>query len=93
METLLEGVSTHRATLAILDITGVRVIDTHVAGALIRAAQAARLLGVEVVLSGISPEIAQTLVHIGVELREMVAKASLRDGIAYALERLSEAKV
>ncbi|WP_165774608.1 PAS domain S-box protein [Candidatus Viridilinea mediisalina] len=87
METLLEGIAEHDAALAILDITGVKVVDTQVAGALIRAAQAARLLGADVVLSGISPEIAQTLVHIGVELREIVAKGSLENAIAYALER------
>ncbi|RRR65709.1 MAG: PAS domain S-box protein [Candidatus Viridilinea halotolerans] len=87
METLLEGIAEHDAQLAILDITGVKVVDTQVAGALIRAAQAARLLGADVVLSGISPEIAQTLVHIGVELREIVAKGSLQNAIAYALAR------
>lgn len=87
METLLEGIAVHSADIAILDITGVRVIDTQVAGALIRAAQAARMLGARVVLSGISAEIAQTLVHIGAEMREMVALRSLQQGIAYALEQ------
>lgn len=90
METLLEGIAEHDAELAILDITGVKVVDTQVAGALIRAAQAARLLGADVVLSGISPEIAQTLVHIGTELREIIAKGSLQNAIAYALERHQE---
>jgi len=87
MEALLQGIAEHSADIAILDITGVKVVDTQVAGALIRAAQAARMLGAQVVLTGISPEIAQTLVHIGAEMREMVAKPTLQQGIAYALER------
>lgn len=87
METLLVGISEHDAEIAILDITGVKMVDTQVAGALIRAAQAARMLGTQVVISGISPEIAQTLVYVGAELREMVAKRSLKQAIAYALER------
>lgn len=87
MEVLLQGIAEHSAEIAILDITGVKVVDTQVAGALIRAAQAARMLGARVVLTGISPEIAQTLVHIGAEMREMVAKPTLQQGIAYALEQ------
>ncbi|MCS6937990.1 MAG: PAS domain-containing protein, partial [Roseiflexaceae bacterium] len=87
METLLEGIAAYSADIAILDITGVRVVDTQVAGALVRAAQAARMLGARVVLSGISAEIAQTLVHIGAEMRDMVALRSLQQGIAYALEQ------
>ncbi len=85
METLLEGIAAHSADIAILDITGVRVVDTQVAGALIRAAQAARMLGAKVVLSGISAEVAQTLVHIGAEMQDMIALRSLQQGIAYAL--------
>ena len=85
METLLEGIATHSADIAILDITGVRVVDTQVAGALIRAAQAARMLGARVVLSGISAEVAQTLVHIGAEMQDMIALRSLQQAIAYAL--------
>ncbi len=87
MEALLQGIADHQAHTAILDITGVKVVDTQVAGALIRAAQAARMLGARVVLTGISPEIAQTLVHIGAELREMITKPTLQQGIAYVLER------
>jgi rsbT co-antagonist protein RsbR len=61
------------------------VVDTQVAGALIRAAQAARMLGARVVLSGISAEVAQTLVHIGAEMQDMIALRSLQQAIAYAL--------
>ncbi|GIV88168.1 MAG: hypothetical protein KatS3mg055_0686 [Chloroflexus sp.] len=87
METLLDGVNRYKATVAIIDITGVKVVDTQVAGALIRTAQAASLLGAQVVLSGINPEIAQTLVQLGIDLAGMVTKATLQDGIAYALSR------
>jgi len=87
METLLYGVAEYNAQVAIVDITGVKVVDTQVAGALIRAAQALRMLGAQVVLTGISPEIAQTMVHIGAELRDMITKATLQDGIRYALDR------
>ncbi len=87
METLLYGVSEYRAQVAIIDITGVKVVDTQVAGALVRAARAARMLGAQVVLTGISPEIAQTLVHIGAELRDMTTRATLQEGIDYALKR------
>ncbi len=85
MEALLEGVARQQATLAILDITGVQVVDTQVADALIRAAQAVRLLGVQVMLTGIQPQIAQTLVHLGVDLSGISTKSSLQAGIAAAL--------
>jgi rsbT co-antagonist protein RsbR len=87
METLLEGIGTNQAEVAILDITGVRVVDTHVANALIRAAQAAKLLGAHVVLTGISVEVAQTIVHLGADLTLLVTRSNLQHGIAYALER------
>jgi anti-anti-sigma regulatory factor len=85
IETLLEGITTHGATIAILDITGVTVVDTQVANALLRAAQAVRLLGARVVLTGIRPEIAQTLVGLGADLSEVVTRSSLQSGIAYAI--------
>jgi PAS domain S-box-containing protein len=87
IETLLEGVSGHHARVAILDITGVSVVDTQVANALIRAAQAVKLLGARVVLTGIRPEVAQTLVGLGVDLNGIVTRSSLQAGIQYALGR------
>jgi PAS domain S-box-containing protein len=87
MEALLTGVAEMRANVAIIDITGVRVVDTQVAGALLRTAQAARLLGAEVVLTGIGPEIAQTLIGIGADLSGIVTRANFQTGIAYALTR------
>lgn len=85
MERLLDGITSHKARLAILDITGVEVVDTQVANALIRAAQAARLLGAQVVLTGIRPQIAHTLVQLGIDLRDIVTHSSLQSGITYAL--------
>ncbi len=86
METLLEGIAYHKAQIAIVDITGVRVVDTQVAQALISTAQAVRLLGAQVVITGIQPRIAQTLVQLGVELTGIVTRSTLEDGIAYALK-------
>ncbi|MFP4437396.1 MAG: PAS domain S-box protein [Chloroflexaceae bacterium] len=85
METLLTGVAHHQASLAILDITGVSVVDTQVAQAFIQAAQAVKLLGAQVMLTGIQPQIAQTLVHLGVDLRGIQTRSSLQAGIAAAL--------
>jgi anti-anti-sigma factor len=87
METLLEGVAHYRATLAILDITGVSVVDTQVAQALVGAAQAVKLLGAQVMLTGIQPQIAQTLVHLGIDLSSIETRGSLQSGIAYALRQ------
>jgi rsbT co-antagonist protein RsbR len=87
IETLLEGITAHGADIAILDITGVTVVDTQVANALLRAAQAVRLLGARVVLTGIRPEIAQTLVGLGADMSEVVTRSTLESGIAYAIGR------
>jgi PAS domain S-box-containing protein len=85
IETLLAGVAASRSKTAILDITGVQVVDTQVANALLRAAQAVKLLGARVVLTGIRPEIAQTLVGLGLDLSGIVTRATLQSGIAFAL--------
>jgi PAS domain S-box-containing protein len=85
MDTLLQGVSARRASIVILDITGVSVVDTQVADAFIRASQAVSLLGAQVVLTGIRPEVAQTLVQLGVDLRSVITRGTLQDGITYAL--------
>lgn len=87
METLLEGVAHYQAEITILDITGVPLVDTQIAAAIIRTAQAVKLLGARVVLSGISPHIAQTLVHLGVELKDIATCNTLQAGIAYAMEK------
>jgi anti-anti-sigma regulatory factor len=80
-QTLLQGLATHHARAAILDITGVPIVDIEVAQGLLRAAQAAQLLGARVVLTGIRPEVAQTLVGIGVDLRGIVTYSTLQNGI------------
>mgnify|MGYP000290583232 CR=1 FL=1 len=85
MEALLAGLAATRGKVAILDITGVSVVDTHVADALIRAARAARLLGAEVILTGIRPEVAQTLVTLETDLGSIVTLGTLQAGIRHAL--------
>jgi rsbT co-antagonist protein RsbR len=88
MASLLEGVSQRNASIVLLDITGVPVVDTSTAHHLIQAARAVRLLGAEIVLVGISPEIAQTIVQLGVNLNDLHTKSDLQAGFAYALERM-----
>jgi rsbT co-antagonist protein RsbR len=88
METLLEGVSANRARVAILDITGLPVVDSQVANVLIQAAQAVQLLGADVLLTGIGPEVAQTLVGIGASLSNLHTPGTLQAGIAAALRRV-----
>jgi rsbT co-antagonist protein RsbR len=85
--TLLAGVAELRARAVILDITGARAIDAGVADALLRAARAVRLLGAEAILTGVGPDVAQTLVALGVDMRGLVTLASLRSGIEYAQQR------
>lgn len=87
LQTLLEGISAGRARVAILDITGVARMNTQVADCLLRAARAARLLGAEVVLTGVRPEVAQALVGLGVDLGALVTRGTLESGIAWALQR------
>ncbi len=86
MEALLEGVAQHQARLVILDITGVSVVDTQVAQAFIQAAQAVKLLGAQVMLTGIQPQIAQTLVMLGTDLSGIETRGSLQAGITAALQ-------
>ena len=90
MDVLLHGVSQSGARVAIIDITGVRIMDTQAASALTSAAQALRLLGVEPVLTGIRAEVAQTLVSLGVSLTGIVTRSTLQSGIAYANRKKSK---
>lgn len=85
IETLLEGVAARSARIVIMDITGVTTVDTMVANMLIQAARAVHLLGARVILTGISAEIAQTLVGLGADLGSIETRATLQDGIALAL--------
>ena len=85
LDTLLSGISERRARVAILDITGIRSVDAQVISTLVGAAQAVRLLGAEVVLTGIRPNVAQTLIQLGVNLAGIVTQSTLQSGITYAL--------
>jgi rsbT co-antagonist protein RsbR len=87
MESLLEAVVERRASCAILDITGVPTVDSLVAQHLMKTVAAARLMGAECVVSGVRPAIAQTIVHLGIDLGSVVTRASLADALAYALAR------
>lgn len=86
MENLLEGVMRHNSEVVLIDITGVPVVDTMVAHHIIQAAEAVRLIGATCILVGIRPEIAQTIVNLGIDLSNFPTKSSLRKGFQTALE-------
>ncbi len=88
METLLQKIVDSGAAIAIIDITGVPTVDTLVAQHLLKTIAATRLMGADCIISGIRPQIAQTIVHLGVDLGEVVTKATLADAFAVALKRL-----
>jgi rsbT co-antagonist protein RsbR len=88
MESLLERIVETGASIAIIDITGVPTVDTLVAQHLLKTVGAARLMGAECIISGIRPQIAQTIVHLGVDLGDVVTKATLASALVVALERL-----
>ena len=92
MENLLQAIIDEEAEIAIIDITGVPTVDTLVAQHLLKAIAAARLMGADCIISGIRPQIAQTMVHLGVELN-VVSKATLADAFALALRRTGRAVV
>jgi rsbT co-antagonist protein RsbR len=89
MESLLQRIVTSGAEIAIIDITGVPTVDTLVAQHLIKTISAARLMGADCILSGIRPQIAQTIVHLGLELN-VVSKATMADALALALRRANK---
>ncbi len=87
METLLQRIVETGATLAIIDITGVPTVDTLVAQHLLKTVSAIRLMGAECIISGIRPQIAQTIVHLGIDLQGIASKSSLADALSLALAR------
>lgn len=89
---LLAGIARHRARAVILDITGVAVMDTHVASMLLRAVAAARLLGARLILTGVRPDVAGTLVSLGVDMSGVATASSLQGGFRFALRSLREAR-
>jgi rsbT co-antagonist protein RsbR len=87
MESLLETVVNTRSEIAIIDITGVPTVDTLVAQHLLKTVAAARLMGVECIISGIRPQIAQTMVHLQIDLSAVITKATMADALRTALKR------
>ena len=87
MESLLHRIVETGASIAIIDITGVPTVDTLVAQHLLKTVAAARLMGADCIISGIRPQIAQTIVHLGVDLSQVSTKASLKDAFTLALQR------
>jgi len=92
MENLLERIVASEAEIAIIDITGVPTVDTLVAQHLIKTVSAARLMGADCIISGIRPQIAQTIVHLGLELN-VISKATMADAFALALRRMGRSVV
>ena len=88
METLLQKIVETGSEIAIIDITGVPTVDTLVAQHLIKTVTAARLMGAECIISGIRPQIAATIVHLGVDLGNVITKASLADAFVLALSKM-----
>ena len=87
MESLLQRIVETGSEIAILDITGVPTVDTLVAQHLLKTVTAARLMGADCIISGIRPQIAQTIVHLGVDLQDVITKSNLADAFALALQR------
>ncbi|MGB9991280.1 STAS domain-containing protein [Pseudoduganella rhizocola] len=88
MESLLQKIIDTGASIAIIDITGVPTVDTLVAQHLLKTVAAARLMGADCIISGIRPQIAQTIVHLGVNLEDVITKATLADAFLVALKRV-----
>jgi rsbT co-antagonist protein RsbR len=88
METLLQAIVSTGSSIAIIDITGVPIVDTLVAQHLLKTVAAARLMGADCIISGIRPQIAQTIVHLGVDIADVLTKATLADAFAIALSRI-----
>jgi rsbT co-antagonist protein RsbR len=93
METLLTKIVETGSEIAVIDITGVPTVDTLTAQHLLKTVTAARLMGAECIISGVRPQIAQTIVHLGVDLGDVTTKASLADAFALALKRSGRAVV
>jgi rsbT co-antagonist protein RsbR len=87
MESLLRTIVETNSKIAIIDITGVPTVDTLVAQHLLKTITAARLMGAECIISGIRPQIAQTIVHLGINLTDIITKSKMSDAFALALQR------
>jgi rsbT co-antagonist protein RsbR len=89
MENILQKIVDTGAVIAIIDITGVPTVDTLVAQHLLKTVTAIRLMGADAIISGVRPQIAQTIVHLGLDLQGIVTKANLADALALAMQRLN----
>jgi rsbT co-antagonist protein RsbR len=87
MQNLLQAIVDTRSDIAIIDITGVPTVDTLVAQHLLKTVAAARLMGADCIISGIRPQIAQTIIHLGVDLSEVITKATMADAFQVAMQR------
>jgi rsbT co-antagonist protein RsbR len=93
MENLLQSIVQSNSKIAIIDITGVPTVDTVVAQHLLKTVTATRLMGADCIISGVRPQIAQTIVHLGINLQDITTKANLADAFAVALQRTGGAVV
>lgn len=93
MENLLNGVIKNRSKVVLIDITGVPIVDTMVAHHIIEASEAVRLVGATSILVGIRPEIAQTIVNLGIDLTKFPTKSTLQKGMQKALEMCNQNKI
>lgn len=93
MQNLLQAIVETGAEIAIIDITGVPTVDTLVAQHLLKTVAAARLMGADCIISGIRPQIAQTIIHLGVDLKDVITKSTLADAFSLALRRTGAAVV
>ena len=91
-EVLLERIVETQSEVVILDITGVHSVDTNVTHHLLKIVSASRMLGAECVITGIGPNIAQTMIHLGVDLDELTTMADMQEGLRYAMDRLKSKK-
>ena len=91
METLLQTIVDTRSELAIIDITGVPTVDTLVAQHVLKTVAAARLMGADCIISGIRPQIAQTMVHLQIDLSAVTTKATMAEALRFALKRSGRA--
>lgn len=89
MENLLEMIVNKGSKISIIDITGVSIVDTQVANHILKTVSAVKLLGAEAIITGIRPEVAQTIVNLGVELKEVITRSNLADGLKYAFDLLN----
>lgn len=89
MESLLESIAAQKASIVIIDITGVPVVDSEVANRLLRSLKAAKVMGAESILTGLNPQISYTIVNLGIDLSGVTTRASLRDGLELAFAKLN----